>query len=564
MLRKRIRESLTARIFFITALILLGAGAVTFGLIAWAAPSTYTAVLNEDLTVRTEALVEKLERTPLEDCGPVLDAFLRDSGADAMLLGPDGRIVKTGSQFEIQETEGASENAASGNAASGNDASENATSGNDVSERYAHSSITYTTGSQEEETAVTVTMSERAAVTAEVLFTDQTEPCTLYVTPRLEAENVAVRAMVQMAPWLLLTLLVFSLLCALVYSRYITRPIVRLSQTAGRMAELDFGWTCEEDRQDEIGRLGQSLNRMAGKLSGALRDLKASNEALRGEMEQERELERQRTAFFSAASHELKTPVTILKGQLSGMLDGVDVYQDREKYLARSLRVTLRMEKLIQEILTVSRMEARDSVPVREPVDLSGLVRRQLELDAELLRQRGLRVDARLCPGLAVRGNASLLEKAVGNLLSNAALYSPEGEEIRVWTGWQGSHPALAIENTGIHIAEEALPHLFEAIRISISSPAAGAPAKRAGALPGEASSGAARGAVRIENTEEGVRGRGALFHLKHILAPFLFHRSRISCEGKKKMLSAGAAASGRPAGEKRKGCQAMKIDSKI
>ena len=67
-------------------------------------------------------------------------------------------------------------------------------------------------------------------------------------------------------------------------------------------------------------------------------------------------------------------------------------------------------------------MEARDSVPVREPVDLSGLVRRQLELDAELLRQRGLRVDARLCPGLAVRGNASLLEKAVGNLLSNAAL----------------------------------------------------------------------------------------------------------------------------------------------
>ena len=498
MLRKRIRESLTARIFFITALILLGAGAVTFGLIAWAAPSTYTAVLNEDLTVRTEALVEKLERTPLEDCGPVLDAFLRDSGADAMLLGPDGRIVKTGSQFEIQETDGASENAASGNTASGNAASGNAASGNtasgnDASERYAHSSITYTTGGPEEETAVTVTMSERAAVTAEVFFTDQTEPCTLYVTPRLEAENVAVRAMVQMAPWLLLTLLVFSLLCALVYSRYITRPIVRLSQTAGRMAELDFGWTCEEDRQDEIGRLGQSLNRMAGKLSGALRDLKASNEALRGEMEQERELERQRTAFFSAASHELKTPVTILKGQLSGMLDGVDVYQDREKYLARSLRVTLRME-------------ARDSVPVREPVDLSGLVRRQLELDAELLRQRGLRVDARLCPGLAVRGNASLLEKAVGNLLSNAALYSPEGEEIRVWTGWQGSRPALVIENTGVHIAEEALPHLFEAFYREEQSRSRRTGGSGLGLYLVRLILERHEAQCRIENTEEGVR----------------------------------------------------------
>ena len=491
MLRKRIRESLTARIFFITALILLGAGAVTFGLIAWAAPSTYTAVINEDLTVRAEALVEKLERTPLEDCGPVLDAFLRDSGADAMLLGPDGRIVKTGSQFEIQETDGVSENTASGN---------------DASERYAHSSITYTTGGPEEETAVTVTMSERAAVTAEVFFTDQTEPCTLYVTPRLEAENVAVRAMVQMAPWLLLTLLVFSLLCALVYSRYITRPIVRLSQTAGRMAELDFGWTCEEDRQDEIGRLGQSLNRMAGKLSGALRDLKASNEALRGEMEQERELERQRTAFFSAASHELKTPVTILKGQLSGMLDGVDVYQDRETYLARSLQVTARMEALIGEMLAISRMEAGSVQIRREPVELSALLEAQLALDRELLQQRGQRLAARLTPGLTVTGDPSLLGKAAGNLLSNASLYSPEGAEIRVWCGLLEGRPALTVENTEAHIQAEALPHLFEAFYRTESSRSRRTGGSGLGLYLVKMILDRHGAECSIENTEEGVR----------------------------------------------------------
>ncbi len=60
MLRKKIRESLTVRIFLITALILLGAGAITFGLIAWATPSTYTAVINDDLTKQVNALVEKL------------------------------------------------------------------------------------------------------------------------------------------------------------------------------------------------------------------------------------------------------------------------------------------------------------------------------------------------------------------------------------------------------------------------------------------------------------------------------------------------------------------------
>ena len=229
------------------------------------------------------------------------------------------------------------------------------------------------------------------------------------------------------------------------------------------MADLDFSWTCEETRQDEIGHLGRSLNQMAQKLSNALRELKASNEALRGEMEQERELDRQRMAFFSAASHELKTPVTILKGQLSGMLDGVDVYRDREKYLARSLQVTARMEKLIQEILTISRMEAQDISCIQEKIDVSEIVGRQLKLDADLIQQRHLNVTADLCPDLIVYGDPSMLAKVIGNLLSNAALYSPDGEEIRIWTGLKENSPTLTIENTGVHIGTAALPHLFEA-----------------------------------------------------------------------------------------------------
>ena len=180
-------------------------------------------------------------------------------------------------------------------------------------------------------------------------------------------------------------------------------------------------------------------------------------------MEQEWELDRQRMAFFSAASHELKTPVTILRGQLSGMLDGVDVYRDREKYLARSLQVTARMEKLIQEILTISRMEAQDISCIQEKIDVSEMVGQQLKLDADLIQQRHLNVTADLCPDLIVYGDPSMLAKVIGNLLSNAALYSPDGEEIRIWTGLKENSPTLTIENTGVHIGTAALPHLFEA-----------------------------------------------------------------------------------------------------
>ena len=95
MLQKKIRRSLTVRIFLITALLLLGAGAITFGLIAWAAPSTYTAVLNDDLAGQVNALAKKLADTAMEDCGPVLDAFLRECSADVILAGPDRELINT-------------------------------------------------------------------------------------------------------------------------------------------------------------------------------------------------------------------------------------------------------------------------------------------------------------------------------------------------------------------------------------------------------------------------------------------------------------------------------------
>lgn len=425
-----------------TVFILLCAGGITFGLIAWATPSTYTSVVNDELARQVSSLTDRLFGTSPEDCGALLDEFIRTSGASVMLLGPDGQPVDTGSRLAIQSVY---------------------EDDSVVVTATKISSVTCAPGQALTESAVTVTMSEESTMVTDVWFPGSDDPYALYVTPPVKAENLAVRALVQMAPWLLLVLLVFSLLCSLVYSRYITRPIVRLSGIAGRMAELDFQWECGESRRDEIGRLGRSLDQMARRLSSALTELEAANHALRGEMEQERELERQRTAFFSAASHELKTPVTILKGQLSGMLEGVDVYRDRDKYLLRSLQVTGRMEKLIQELLAVSRMETGAADVHGESLDLAVLMERQISLYADLLEQREQRLTASLTPGISVFGDPALLGKAVGNLLSNASLYSPQGADIRIWCGIQQNRPVLTVENTGVHISEAALPHLFEA-----------------------------------------------------------------------------------------------------
>ena len=437
MCRRNIRESLTARIFLLTLLLLLGAGGLTFGLIAWATPITYVSVVGDRLQVQVSELTDRLALTKLADAGPILDVFVRESGAAVSLASPDGESVDTGSLYvsvttAVQESDSVS---------------------------------TYTYGAdggpaQRERAGHYVTTALSDALIAEVTFADRAETYQLLVVPPMRLANQAVEALNRAAPCLALA--AFSLLCAVGYSRYLARPIVRISSIAGRMAELDFQWKCGETRRDEIGALGRSLDEMAERLSAALAELEEANAALRGDMERARELERQRLAFFSAASHELKTPVTILKGQLSGMLDGVGVYRDREKYLARSLQVAGRMEALVGELLAVSRMES-DGASRREAVELSALTAEKLAQDAELLEQRGMTAVEALEPGLLVEGERALLGRAVENLLSNAALYSPEGAEIRVTAAARGAWAVLTVENTGARIPAEALPHLFEA-----------------------------------------------------------------------------------------------------
>ena len=82
------------------------------------------------------------------------------------------------------------------------------------------------------------------------------------------------------------------------------------------MAGMELDCRCDESRDDEIGVLASSLNELVQNLAKSLEELKVANDFLQLDIDRERELDRQRMAFFSAVSHELKTPITALQGQL--------------------------------------------------------------------------------------------------------------------------------------------------------------------------------------------------------------------------------------------------------
>ncbi len=434
----RFARSLTTRIFVVTALILASACGVTYLFIAWTTPIYYISIVNDELADRTLDLTGDLQGTTLEDCGPVIDEFMLNTGADVTVFDSHENYVVLPTSVSVS-VDYASDH---GSALAASQAETIATDG-------------------DWENSFVSTTSEAQAVSFS--FLDSSEEYTLVVLPGMTAVNQTEQALGKVLPYLALVVLVISLLGAVFYSRYITRPILRLSGISQRMANLDFTWKCKERRTDEIGVLGKNLDEMSDRLSTALDELQEANDMLRKDIDCERELERQRTTFFSAASHELKTPITILKGQLSGMLAGVDVYRDRDKYLVRSLAVTNRMESLVQEMMVISRMERAGFVLKQETVNLSAAVTAQGEQIVDLAQQKNQILDVQVAPGVTVFGETALLGRALANLFTNAILYSPKGAAVRVRLFQMDGAPVLTVENGGAHIPEQELPRLFEA-----------------------------------------------------------------------------------------------------
>lgn len=456
MLRKRIKGSLTLRIFLITCLILLAASGMTFGITAWATPITYSSIVTTEFEDRSRSLAAALKNAAFADSGVLLDAFIMETGGSVMITDEKDVIVQTPSTLAISAIY-EDDTSMIAMSPSGVDMQINV-----YSDAPLHTGLQLfesMSASNHNDSTWTVTTSAQEWY---FQFADRDEVYRLYVSPPIVRSNQTLEALTKIAPGLLGLMLLFSVLCALFYSRWITRPIVELSEISERMAGLDFSQKNSESRQDEIGVLGRNLNELSERLSAALTGLQDANAALRQDIDRERELERQRLAFFSAASHELKTPVTILKGQLSGMLERVDVYQDRDKYLAKSLQVAGRMEGLVQEILTVSRMEANGFALQVRQIDLAELVRGQLALYEDLIFQKELHVRAELPETAPVAADPALLQKVLDNLLSNAVFYAPDGAELSAALTLEGG-TVLVIENSGSHIPEEALPHVFEA-----------------------------------------------------------------------------------------------------
>ena len=440
-----IRYSLSVRIFFVTAFILMLACMITYQFLVWATPISYDNIIESVAMGLVDDLAAKLGNATKEESREIIYGFELQNGVAVFIQDDRGEnIVFLPGEYDPQGPDAMSaKNAGGGDAAVDADGA-------------SVKSVVYTvTDGFSSQPAQSISY----AASAQFAFQGDDDVYHVVLASASMPINHTVRAMRNILPYLIIIILLISFLGATFYSRYITRPIVRLSGLSLKIAGLDFSRRSGETRLDEIGVLGRNLDRLSDHLDDALSRLRAANEKLRQDIDSERELERQRTEFFAAASHELKTPLTILSGQLTGMLEGIGVYRDRDKYLPRSLSVVRRMEKLAGELLIISGMEKRgDFAALNETINLSELVAGQVEDIAELAQMRMQTIKTDIDPNIQISVDKDLIRRAVSNLLGNASLHSPEQSEIAVLL--EGGK--LIVRNAGAHIPPEDLAHLFE------------------------------------------------------------------------------------------------------
>lgn len=173
------------------------------------------------------------------------------------------------------------------------------------------------------------------------------------------------------------------------------------------------------------------------------------------------QLEGSRRNFFANASHELRTPLTVLQGYLEMMQEHPLEGTTREKALHTMREQTYRMEGLVKQLLTLSKIEAAPTLQLNEKVDVPMMLR-VIEHEAQTLSQHKHTFTFDVDNSLNVRGNEEQLRSAISNLVYNAVNHTPAGTHITVRWRHVASGAEFCVEDNGPGIAAEHIPRLTE------------------------------------------------------------------------------------------------------
>ncbi|QIW21195.1 sensor histidine kinase [Bacillus thuringiensis] len=429
-IREMIRmKRITYKLFLITSVILFSFAVFIYVTLYFFLPTFYEKYKTNQLQIGIEEMIEKSKELTFEEAKPLLTEYGMKNNALLFIQNNDGRIIYSpsipivgGGSFPMPDQQ----IVAIGKFASKND-----------------STNSY-------------------SITRPIQFQDTT--FILNVEATLQPIDEASQVLMLFLPYIGIIMIIISIGSAYLYSRLITRPIIYINQGAQKMANLDFSEKIEVCSNDELGELSNSLNDMSINLQENMHALQKVNQQLKSDIEKERELEKKRREFFAIVSHELKTPLTTLKGHLEGMIYNIGPYKDRDTYLQKNFQTVQDMEKLIREMLSISKLEQHTFKPRLEKVNLSELIHTIIKKLEFFASQKDIQIIEQIPPSIFVYTDLGLLEKALKNIIHNSIMYSPSGEKVYVQLNQRAQHMDIQFQvmNTGVQIKNEDLQEIFK------------------------------------------------------------------------------------------------------
>lgn len=240
-----------------------------------------------------------------------------------------------------------------------------------------------------------------------------------------------------------------SFILALFFARQISAPISKIRQTAVELAKGRYSVKTGINSDSEMGELGHTIDMLSDKL--------AENEHIRDELEQSR------MDFFANVSHELRTPITVIRGYVESIVDGYVTDADKINYsLRRMLKECSGMERLVGDLLTLSKMQNPDFEIEKEPVSVVQIFEDVIRSAKVLSEKKGIRInfaaDDQYCFML---GDYDRLRQMFMVIMDNAIKFSYENSVVDVNIEID-EKMHISIRDHGVGIKASVLPNIFE------------------------------------------------------------------------------------------------------
>ncbi|MEB8803011.1 HAMP domain-containing sensor histidine kinase [Bacillus cereus] len=276
----------------------------------------------------------------------------------------------------------------------------------------------------------------------------------------LQPVNEAMLVLKDYYVYALIIVFLVIILLSFYYSKIIVKPLIKINRVTKKMANFDFSEKLPVTADDEIGGLSGSINTLSVNLKDRIDRLNVANTKLQQDIERERQLEKTRKEFISGVSHELKTPLSVIRSFAEGIKDGVS--KDTSYYTDVILEETENMNRLIVEMLELAKLESGTYKLDMTTFSIGELTQQVYTKLLFSMEEKHLQVNIDADPSILVKANRSRIEQVVVNLLSNAIRYTPEGEKIQVSIIEAEDTVKVEIENTGNPIPEESLEKIWD------------------------------------------------------------------------------------------------------